>query len=448
MELNDAFRRIVGVHWRIIVACVALGIAIGIAREVSAPAHYTASARLTLDAQDPRSASESTSLADTGKALATSRTVVAAALREAHAGQRDPATVARHVSVRAIGASGVLELSVTDRDANVVARIANALVRTVIRTRVGGSNDNYRRALEAISSRIEQMGATVTALDRKIATAEDQARGAAATGASTPRLGDLARAQGIAAQQLAALEASRNELLTQNALRPAASVVSSAIRPTAADPRNLVLNLILAGFGALIFVVGLAGLIETFGPTVVGGDAIARVLQTAHLGTIPHRPDRAQPAEDLEAVAGRLRLVTAGLARRQVALLTGDDGVEPAVLVRQLNAAVSVPVAETQYVAAGGRSATHAVASARDVSKISVYSLGASTRGANGARPGALVFVLPTAVKRSRLDELAALAQAADVPIAGVITYRGTILPGGAARSASLDGRRGEGAAA
>ena len=72
MQLNDIGRRIFGEHSRLIAALVVGGLVVGLLLQVTSERMYTASARLVLDTADPKSQSESTSIADTGKALATS----------------------------------------------------------------------------------------------------------------------------------------------------------------------------------------------------------------------------------------------------------------------------------------------------------------------------------------------------------------------------------------
>jgi hypothetical protein len=69
--------------------------------------------------------------ADTVAAIATSRTQLAAALRDVGA-QRDPGTFASAVSVRSVGASGMVDLSVTDEDPVVASAVANSLTTHIV----------------------------------------------------------------------------------------------------------------------------------------------------------------------------------------------------------------------------------------------------------------------------------------------------------------------------
>jgi capsular polysaccharide biosynthesis protein len=69
--------------------------------------------------------------ADTVAAIATSRTTLAGALNDVSA-DRNPSTFAASVSVRSVGTSGTVDLSVTDEDPVVAAATANALTTRVI----------------------------------------------------------------------------------------------------------------------------------------------------------------------------------------------------------------------------------------------------------------------------------------------------------------------------
>src|SRR5204863_4375901 len=83
VELKDALQRIVRQHWVLIgcfvVVCTIIGAFLG-----RHPTTYTASTRLVLGTDDPKSRTESASIADTGKAIATSPAEVRGALQDAH----------------------------------------------------------------------------------------------------------------------------------------------------------------------------------------------------------------------------------------------------------------------------------------------------------------------------------------------------------------------------
>src|SRR5205823_1089596 len=122
MELNEVGRRIVGQHWRLILAFVAAGLLVGGLTNVGGTASYVASTRLALDSPDPQTQTAAQAIADTAGAIATSPTQVAHALASAKVRSRNATDIAHHhVSTRSLGTSGVLELSVSDRDPRVAA---------------------------------------------------------------------------------------------------------------------------------------------------------------------------------------------------------------------------------------------------------------------------------------------------------------------------------------
>src|SRR5205823_5755082 len=80
VELNEAFRRIVLQHVRLIACFVITGLAVGALVHRATGKTFTTSARLALDTQDPASRTEAAAIADMGQAIATSPAQIRAAL--------------------------------------------------------------------------------------------------------------------------------------------------------------------------------------------------------------------------------------------------------------------------------------------------------------------------------------------------------------------------------
>ena len=262
MELNEAVRRIFVQHWLLITIAVALGVGAGALRTLGG-ASFTATTRLVLDAPDPRTNSESMAIADTVRAIATSQSQIRRALAEKAAAGRDPIDVAKdHVSVSALGTSGVVQLSVSDRNGKVAAVIANALAREIIRTRLSVSNGRTRqlvadlnRQIDALSSQISRANAT-----------------------SRP----------VLLQQRSALQSDQASILATEATQPKPSIISQAREPNSPDATRLVPFLILGGILGLIIGGGAAGILEIVRPRVVGGVALAREFGTRYIGATGH----------------------------------------------------------------------------------------------------------------------------------------------------------------
>jgi capsular polysaccharide biosynthesis protein len=125
VELREAAQRILW-HYKLLIICVGIGLLVPFMLSRQQQPRYEASMRLLVSPADGTAVT-----ADTVAAIATSRTQLAAALRDVGA-QRDPGTFASAVSVRSVGASGMVDLSVTDEDPVVASAVANSLTTHVV----------------------------------------------------------------------------------------------------------------------------------------------------------------------------------------------------------------------------------------------------------------------------------------------------------------------------
>ena len=414
MELNDAFRRIIGQHWRLLSTCLAGGLVLGL---LFAPhgTEYSASARLVLDTPDPVARAQSEAIADTAKAIATSPSQVSAALRRAGVRRGDPADFAKnHVSVRALGSSGVLELSVTDRNRTAAASVANALASLLIRTRLTVSTGETSRIFSELDTR-------TTELNKKISATDDYLNALSLRIASAPgpQSANRLRVKRDAAQsavdflvqQRSVLESERVSLLSASAQRPKPSIISAATPPVAAQPSRRLVYLLLGAVLGLILGVGAAGLVETIRPTLVGGDILAGELDAALLGKL--KPGAAQTSAT--DVGARLRLAAEAAHVRNVALVSAGPNVDLHRLAESLGTSRA---AGTPSTTRNGDSDARA--------NLRPLRIGAfnpeSPPFNNGVRSG-LVLVSPTALKKTELSDIAYLLKASHLPLLGVITY-------------------------
>src|SRR4051812_36321919 len=161
MELNQAVKRILGRHLLLLCLCTAIGLVLGYVLSAEAAPSYSAEARLVLDTQDPTGLDEAQTIADTARAIVTSPSEVRTALRYAGA-SRNPLTVASNdVAVRALGSSGILQLTVTDRDPRIAAVVANKLSDDLIRTRLAVSQGGYEHLHSNLESQIRELTASL-----------------------------------------------------------------------------------------------------------------------------------------------------------------------------------------------------------------------------------------------------------------------------------------------
>jgi capsular polysaccharide biosynthesis protein len=120
MELRDAGRRILW-HYKILLVMMCVGAVVALALAKRSDEAYVASTRLVVS-----TSADSAVDADSVAAIATSVTQIKRVLAIVGI-DRDPALVAASVSVRSIGTSGVVQLSVTDRDPSVAVKLASAI---------------------------------------------------------------------------------------------------------------------------------------------------------------------------------------------------------------------------------------------------------------------------------------------------------------------------------
>src|SRR5829696_1000057 len=165
VELNEAGRRIFGQHWLLILSLTALGALAAASMHLGDQAQYTASARMVLGTDDPKTSSESAAISDTAWALATAPSSIDAALAASRVKADDPQHLADRVSVSAVGASGVLELSVTDGNPRTASALANALAREVSATRSNAIDREQAKLLTQIDGRIASLDRQITRLE-------------------------------------------------------------------------------------------------------------------------------------------------------------------------------------------------------------------------------------------------------------------------------------------
>jgi capsular polysaccharide biosynthesis protein len=443
MELNEVVHRIFGQHWRLIAVFIALGVGIPLLLHLRDAPSYTASARVVLDTRDPESRAEATAIVDTAKAIATSPSQVRDALKNVGVTDRNPTNVANHhVSVQGLGGSGVFELSVSDRDPRIAAVIANGLAAQVIRGRLA-STGAEAELLKGLDQKISDLAARIAYLDAQITSFNERISRAPTSAAAAALGSDRDRAQRLQAtlvQQKAAAETERNSAVSTDAQRPRPTILSRALTPVSADASRLPADLVLGALAGFILGIGLAGLIETFRPTLVGSDALARELHAPVLGMLPREPEAEASLAKASDIAARVGLAAEATALKYVALLAGGPPVDLGPLAGCLQAEFPLdtpaPAQEATRQAFvsdwGGSVAGVPVASPtlslsrkiRGELRIQPFSL--EKGSVNNGSPAGLILVLPTAIKKAELTEVGHLLTVVHMPLLGVITYSRT----------------------
>ena len=446
MELTEAVRRILGQHWLLIVLIALVPAEIVAVLHIRDTPMYTASARVALDNPDPKSGPESTAIADTAKAIATSPAEVAAALRSARAAGRDAADVARkHVQVRGLGTSGILEVSVTDASPNGAAAIAGALAARLIETRRRLTSGQVQKTIAGLDRKIEKfnhrrsrLGARADALAMAAANAADPRRASALRGERDRVL----RTRDSLAEQRAVHVSERVNLLSMLAQRSTSSVISPAAPPTDADPSGQLPDLVLAILLGLILGVGCAGLRETLQPTLVGAEAIARELDAPLLGTLSGGPASEPTFDERSQIATRLRMSAEAAHVRSVTLLSASESADVRSSARWLDAVLATAT-EPEFAfadaRAGAYSASHGRPRRPDMDITPDASLPIPVFGTdgpairNGGATG-LVVVAPATMKKEQLADTKHLLRVSAAPLLGVIAQRRPARPKGRVR--------------
>jgi capsular polysaccharide biosynthesis protein len=422
MELADLTRMIARYRW-LILACVLAGEVAAAAVHYGEATTYTASTRLVLDTADPESRTEAAVIADTVRAIATSPPQVQRALDRAQRPDRKPEDVAGRVSVRALGSSGIIQISVRDKFAEGAATIANALAAEVIETRLAVATGERRQVVGELDRRI-------TALNRKISTLDAQiaARPLASTAAESQR--------DFLAQQRSVAEVERISLLANAALNPRPSIISRASPPTRPTESPLLPDLMLGALLGLVFGIGFAGIVELVRSSVTGGSALARAFDVPFLGTFGESADEADL--DDTGVAVRLALAAEAAGVTSVNLLAvGEPADLDAIAFRVLACSMAADSEEEAEPAlaqaaegqAGASSWTSTAARGnRGVRIAPVAPSGLSVkRFAPGMQPRrdnertGLVVVSPLTLTKQEISDAVKLVERTSLPLLGLI---------------------------
>jgi capsular polysaccharide biosynthesis protein len=446
MELADLSRAIARYGW-LIVAMVVIGEAVVALHHVGKPTTYTASARLVLDTPDPESRAESAAIADTAKAIATSPSQVTAALTQAGVTGRRAGDVARDmVSVRALGSSGIVQMSVRDENPAAAAAIANALAAEVINTRREVTTGESRETLRVLDGRISNLNRRISALDARISSLAVQTETAASSSAanSARSKGDEAeRLRDSLAQQRTLVEAERVSLLSSDALRPKPQIISRASRPTSADPSRLLADLVLGALVGLIVGIGGAALLEFVRPTITGGRALAGAFNAPLLGTLSEPENEWDPAAT--DTAARLALAADAAGVTTISLLAVGPPVDLGTITTRLqHAAMSAAMSEEEQTFARtaegqtvqspwtpttARAGRGVQVAALHPSELSLKSLGEASLAARGGELTGIAVVSPMTLSKREASEAVNLLRRTSLPLVGVIVVESTPLP-------------------
>jgi hypothetical protein len=204
---------------------------------------------------------------------------------------------------------------------------------------------------------------------------------------------------------------------------PTPTLIDPATEPTAPEPARLPADLAIAGILGLILEVAVASLLESLRPTIVNGDALARLLGTPVLGRVPNPPQLNAKVGD-QWVPEHLQLAASSAGADIVGLV--GVGRSPSLwhLAAQLHLASApqlvVDVVEYDTQDLHAKSASPLGMPGRSC-RPSWAALGHAL-SADRSRVG-LVVVAPEVLRRQALNELEHLLVITEWPLLGIITY-------------------------
>lgn len=309
MEIDEVAARVIRTYWALllVMTVVPLLAVFGVMSGRTPPA--AAQARIVVPGGAAAGAAGDNGVSaavSTVKAFATGHDLLAKVIKDGKLA-RSPDAVGKQITVKGLGTSTVVELSVKDRDAAVALKLTQAISTET----VNGINTSNQ---SAIQNQLTQIGQQITTLEKQQADASP--------GPATDRI----------LTQLTDLRTSRSDLRTQLSTAGNASIAQPAIAAPKTDPK--VMMTVVAGLGGLVLGILLAVVAEMARPTVPGQRRVARRLDVPLLGWLGKGP--AEPA----ALGRKVRLAARKAGVGQVTVVSASGGHLPAELVSQIAEAV------------------------------------------------------------------------------------------------------------
>jgi capsular polysaccharide biosynthesis protein len=390
MELPSAFRTLVGSHRVLLAICIAIPLlAVGLI-SAGETTLYTATARVQATNATRGSDTETSSVLNLVRGVATSPNVIRRALRDAGIRGHNAVNIAAHdISLTSLGSSPVIDMGVIDPKPAVAQRLAGSLADEVVKFL---RNDSQQQQLQLMSQLRRQQNSLAqqrTRISNELNAANnpDEVR-------------TLSTALSNVEQQYTQTSGALQQLEVTTAAASSAAVIA---RPTTATrvSSSEVLRLVLAAFGGLVVGLLLAALREMVKPRVVDARNAARQLDAPLLGKVTNESLDALTALSVRRAAERADVTTLAIAGRR-------DASTAAALTEQF-------LLRTLSTAANGSANGSSNGSAAAGTNGNVHKLGPSGSGAVAAAPTTKVRlelgqVAPqTALRAVALSEIAPL---------------------------------------
>jgi len=337
VEVNEVATRLLRRYWSVLLLAVLLPVvAMGVFVNRQHPT-YTAHARILAATTTPRAQAEAAALVSQVQAIATSRDLVAAALKDGNV-SADPTTIVKHVTVTGLGTSALVDLAYTDEQALRAQQITNVLAKAITTqldsVRIGGLPDvlkNIDDQLTDLASKRAPLAAAVQANPHDLVAAN--------------RLSGMDRL-------ISDLSGDRNRLAEEAAAAGHAAVVTSPIVPLDPDAQGLAAKLAIAALLGLALGLIIVGINEVMRPAGSGASRVGRLLDVPMLGIIKPNPVAlADVGRRIRLAARRADVSTVVLVRATRAALTPElvDRIEAATLRPDTVASrIAIPIGPRQ----------------------------------------------------------------------------------------------------
>jgi hypothetical protein len=397
VDLNEAAERIFKYHWMLILLTTIIGLSVPIALAQRQVDSYVASARIDMGAA--RDSEEAVGLADTALAIATSPGVLDKAMQTAGVPADEAGPL---VQVDPIGASGVVQLTVTHPESAASAAIANALASAVVEQRTEAVRGDTERLATQLEEQIAALTATIQGIQAEAAAAQAEETRLRNQGLNPGSLLDpIELRYDQAVDQLNGLYAERRAVQATLAELPTPRLSGDPIAEGALVETSLLPRLAAGGLLGLIVGIALAATLEAWRPTL-GPAALARHLGVPLLGTLRRLPRTAADLPD--------RWLTSYVG------LAADNA--------RVHSFELVPVGPNVDVAGLARSLADEAEGGTDIVPLALDGPHDAQLPSAGARAGTgIIVVAPKRVKAGWLTNLERHVHLTRQPVIGVIAY-------------------------
>ncbi|WP_330476153.1 hypothetical protein [Terrabacter sp. C0L_2] len=291
MTIDEAVHRVIRGHWFLLLLCMALPVVGTLYIGSRTPELYEAVARVQMGREPAASNVQADATSERVLGIATSVSVVRAALDDAGLATEPVAFARDHVDVRRVGVSSVVEIAVTEESPPRAAKIAKSITSSVLQFSNLGDQQTVAEGRAQVN--------------RKLADIRKQ-RGALVGKLGRAQPGDVLAIQA----QLGALMTSQTEYERQlseldiaELSRPKAVLLDPVRLPSTPVPTDTAQRAVLALFIGALLGLGLAAGRESMRPRLRSARAIAYALDAPHLG---HLPRRQLSHERVRAAAGQV----------------------------------------------------------------------------------------------------------------------------------------------